>query len=184
MKQSIVGFRFPLNSAREELIVIDLADKTSIVRSQTQIEKDLTGSGYTLSVAESLRNKRLQLVDYNDFTDGEVSSNFEWKNKGTSFKATREYADSLAAMKAKGLNAIRSVIVDGKTVDKVPIIGDEVIKSTDGYVNNGFLKLKPNESYAIRNANSKQYAKTMLEVFGGHIAKDEAPVASPFTATM
>jgi hypothetical protein len=164
MKKSIIGIRFPKNNQGDELVALDLNDGTTLIRTSKQFNGDLQQSNLTMSINEAARNPHLLHISVSAITDGEVSGNATWNTIGSEFKATPEYCSAVKGMN----NGIRKVKTDKGIVEKVPEIGDTVIRSKDGYHVESFLTIKPNAVFNDSLVGASMYAIARLQAFGNH----------------
>ena len=168
MKNSIISIRTPMNKATHEpLFAIDLTDGTTMIRTHEQFIRDLHGSHLTLSIAEAAANPILNRIRLNDLVDGTVEHKFTFQKAGSEFIADADYVKSLVGRTSGNIRKVK--LSDGTITEKVPAIGDRVIKSADGYVPNGFLKLETNASSNEHWYNSSQFAVGKIQAFGGKI---------------
>ena len=174
MKKSIIGIRFPKNNQGDELVALDLSDGTTLIRTTKQFNGDLQQSSLTMSMNEAARNTRLTYIGVSAIIDGEISGNATWNTEGSEFKATAEYCAAVKGMN----NGIRRIKTDKGIVDKVPEIGDTVIRTKDGYHVESFLTIKPNAVFNDSFVGASMYAVARLQAFG---AKSDVPTESGFS---
>ena len=169
MKKSIIGIRFPKNNQGEELVALDLSDGTTLIRTTKQFNGDLQQSSLTMSMNEAARNTRLTYVGVSAIIDGEISGNATWNTAGSEFKATAEYCNVVKGMN----NGIRRIKTDKGIVDKIPEIGDTVVRTKDGYHVESFLTIKPNAVFNDSLVGASMYAIARLQAFG---TRSDSPV--------
>lgn len=168
ISEKIIAIRTPMNkTTHEPLFAIDLSDGTTMIRTREQFYKDLKGSQLTLSIAEAAASPELNRIRLRDLVDGKVEHSFPYQKAGSEFIADVEYVKSLSSRTSNNIRKIK--LPDGTITEKIPAIGDRVIKGSDGYVPNGFITFEANATANEHWYNSSEIAIGKIQAFGGKI---------------
>ena len=177
MNNSIIGIDFPQSKSGTEIVAIRLDNGKTVIRTMKQFEKDLRGSNLTLSFSEAARISRLQKITVDALIDGSVKSNFEWYAAGTTFKATEAYVNGVMN---SGRDTERNVVnAAGEVTLKIPVVGDTIKRTVDGYVPDGFLSLSTNNRFKDSINNASNYAVARLQDLGSHESNEPTEAIEP-----
>ena len=154
---TIIGIRRPkIITTGERVFAIDLVDGTTLIRRTKQFMADVDNSALALTNADAVADALKVKASLKDLIGGTVEGDFTYGKKGSTFLADEAYIKALTD--DAGNVPQKLCLVGNVPIEKVPAVGDAIIRKANGYRVEGFLCFELSDKAAERISVGEQIA--------------------------